>query len=167
MRLVGELSGLYPQGLLRHRCASIKPKDRLSTWIHHLARCSVANKNAVDKTRSHLLGNSTGDRTYNFVADSRQHLTELLKLFQAGQLKPLPFFPKAAFGYREEVSKSKPVEKCLDKARSEWLGSERSIGECKDADFDYCFGRVDPIGDEFEQLAELIIGPLLNSESKG
>ena len=167
MRLVGELNGLYPQGLLRHRCASIKPKDRLSTWIHHLALCSVTNKSDADATRSHLLGNSTGDRTYNFVADSRQHLTELLKLFQAGQLKPLPFFPKAAFGYREEVSKSKPVEKCLDKARSEWLGSERSIGECKDADFDYCFGRVDPIGDEFEQLAEQIVSPLLKSESKG
>lgn len=166
MRLVGELSGLYPQGLLRHRCASIKPKDRLSTWIHHLAFCSVANESSVDTTRSHLLGNSTGDRTYSFVAHSQQLLTDLLKVFQAGQLRPLPFFPKAAFGYSEENSKGKNKEKCLDKARTEWLGSDRSMGECEDVDFDYCFGRLDPINEEFTQFALQIVKPLLNNESK-
>jgi len=167
MRLVGVLTDLYPQGLLRHRCASIKPKDRLSTWIHHLAFCSLANESSADTTRSHLLGNSTGDRSYNFAADSQQLLTDLLKIFQEGQLRPLPFFPKAAFGYCEEKSKGKDKNKCLDKARTEWLGSERSMGECEDVDCDYCFGRVDPIGDEFEQLADQIVTPLLNSESKG
>jgi exodeoxyribonuclease V gamma subunit len=166
IRLIGELNGLYPQGLLRHRCASIKPKDRLSTWIYHLTFCSVTDEDATNPAKSYLLGNSTEDMTYGFVADSRLLLTDLLKLFQAGQLRPLPFFPKAALAYCEEDSKGKAVTKCLDKARFEWLGSDRSLGECKDADFDYCFGRLEPIDKEFVRLAQQIVEPLLNSESK-
>ncbi|MCK4509174.1 MAG: exodeoxyribonuclease V subunit gamma, partial [Desulfuromonadales bacterium] len=177
IRLLGELSGLYPQGLLRHRCASIKPKDRLSTWIHHLAACSIADVGSIadegsvtdddaQSAKSYLLGSSSKDLTYGFVDDSRQLLTELLKLFQAGLLRPLPFFPKAAFSYCEEDSKGKAATKCLDKARAEWLGSDRSMGECKDADFDYCFGRLDPIDEEFVRLAQQIVEPLLNNESE-
>ena len=166
VRLVGELNGLYPQGLLRHRCASIKPKDRLLSWVYHLALCSLAQDGEPTPARSHLLGNSNKDLTYDFVADSRQQLAELLQLFQAGQRRPLPFFPRAAFAYCEEALKGKAAEACLDKARSEWLGSDRSLGECTDADFDYCFGRVDPIGDEFAQLSEKIVTPLLNNEAK-
>ncbi len=166
IRLVGELTGFYSQGLLRHRCASIKSKDRLSTWIHHLAFCSVTDEGATTSARSYLLGNSSKDLTYNFVADCRQHLTELLVLFQSGQLKPLSFFPNAAFGYCEEKLKGKTVTKCLDKARLKWLGNEYSVGEYKDADFDYCFGRLNPINEEFVRLAEQIVEPLLNSESE-
>ncbi len=135
IRLVGELSGLYPQGLLRHRCASIKPKDRLGTWIHHLALCCLVNEAESETTYSHLLGNSTEDKRYNAVAEPRQILGELLQLFQDGQSRPLPFFPKSAFSYVDEVRKGKPIDKCLDKARSSWLGSERSMGECEDDRF--------------------------------
>ncbi len=166
IRLTGELTGLYPQGLLRYRCAGIRPKDRLATWIHHLAFCSVARGDAPAAARSQLLGSNQAVLAYNFVAGNRQILASLLELFQTGQTQPLPFFPRAAFSYSEARLKGLSPEKCLDKARSEWLDSDYRAGESQDQDFDFCFGRLDPIDATFEELAYSIVEPLLNHQAK-
>ncbi len=167
IRLIGELTGVYPQGLLRYRCAKIKAKDRLSAWIDHLAYCSIAQQGGgAIPPRSCLLGNIGGDVSYDFIPDSRELLNDLLKIYQEGLLRPLPFFPKASFSYCEEFIKGKPQGKCLDKARVEWLGSDYHQGECLDRDFDYCFGRLDPLDDEFVSLTLRIVEPILKNESK-
>jgi exodeoxyribonuclease V gamma subunit len=163
IRLVGQLSGLYPDGLLRYRCASIKPKDQLAAWIYHLVYCSLSPVGGSPEPRSHLLGNGNDDQSYAFVAESRELLAGLLQIFRAGLLRPLPFFPKSAFSYAKALAKGEPEQKSLNRARSEWLGSERSAGEGQETDFDFCFGRVNPLDQQFKDLALQIVGPLLNN----
>ena len=104
--------------------------------------------------------------SYDFISDSHEILNDLLKIYQEGRLRPLPFFPKSSFSYCEEFIKGKPQEKCLEKARVEWLGSDYHQGECLDRDLDYCFGRLDPLDDEFVRLTLRIVEPIIKNESK-
>ena len=98
-------------------------------------------------------------------ADAEKTIKLFLCLYHAGMRKPLPFFPKASYGYysgRDEQEKKSLAE-------SNWNARWNSKGEVeKFGDF---FGSELPIDDTFKSLAEAFFGAVVfrqeRSEAKG
>ena len=45
--IIGTIQDVWPDKLLRYRCATVKPKDRLRIWLQHL----ILNAGASDAVR--------------------------------------------------------------------------------------------------------------------
>jgi hypothetical protein len=86
-----------------------------------------------------------------------------------GLTGPLPFFPKTSFvyalGHGDKSSKS-----AEDLALEAWEGNEDDEfgeGEMEDPYFNLCFrNRSDPLGEEFQRLADQVVKPLVMHETK-
>ncbi|MDT8441856.1 MAG: exodeoxyribonuclease V subunit gamma [Desulfuromonadales bacterium] len=167
LRLVGTLHGLYPNGPVNFRCASIKGKDRLTTWLRHLVTGAVALQDGETPQESLLLGKENQRRRYAVPADATALLADLLDIYRQGLLRPLPFFPEAALAWAEAAAKEAPERVCLSKARDKWQTNDHRRGEDQDSDFDFCFGRSDPFASDFCDLARRLCTPLLAHERKG
>lgn len=77
---------------------------------------------------------------------------------------PLPFFPETSWIYAQEILlKGSLPEHALTKARESWQGGDFRRGECEEEYMQRCFGDTDPIGPEFQRLAEEVFGPLLHN----
>ncbi len=57
--------------------------------------------------------------------------------------------------------KKKTRERVLKDARNKWIGSDFVSGESQDPYYKLCFGKTDPIDEEFRKTAEKIFSPLL------
>lgn len=164
--LSGKIEPIYGGRIVQFRCAKLKPKDRLSAWILHLAKCAAA-PDAVNETL--LIG---GDETVRFapVKNAAELLANLLAIYWRGLCKPLPFFPASALEYAaaELLPSGHAQLSPIEKARRKWHGSEyRHSGE-KDGEATknytaLCFGKADPLDGEFASLALAVFGPLLQN----
>ncbi|MFW5444176.1 MAG: exodeoxyribonuclease V subunit gamma [Methylococcaceae bacterium] len=100
-RLIGNLTQIYQQGSLLYRYASIKGKDFMLAWIHHLIM------NQLKPHKTHLL---SIDESIIFSADMDQPsdtLTALINIFIQGQQQPDAFFTESAFAYVKQTLKLK------------------------------------------------------------
>jgi len=150
-RLSGALVDIRRERLLRYRCARLRARDRLALWIEHLALCCAE---AHGYPRESLLICRDSTLSLPPVEDAARLLGELLEIYGNGLQRPLPFFPETSYGF---VSKGQQeAERC-------WYGapSGRLKPESCDPAFTLCFGRHDPLDDNFTALAERIYGPLL------
>jgi exodeoxyribonuclease V gamma subunit len=149
MRLRGALGGVSPLGLIGYRFAACKPKDLLEAWIRHLALNVLERGDVERRTRWFLQ-----DKTLTFVplAAARAQLEQLLALYWAGLMRPLPLFPESALAC---VTK----EAGLNAARNVWH-SNHGRGEGDDPYLRLAFRDCDPLDAEFETLAVAVFGPL-------
>ncbi len=156
-RLTGRLSLGLPSALVHYRYASIKAKDLLRSWIHHLAlsaggssrypgRCVI-----IGQDRGYVLGP---------VADAEGILLGLLEIYWRGLTRPLHFFPDSARAYAEALRKGRTEEEALRAARSKW-STDFGFAEGDDPYYRLCFGEGDPIDSKFAELAGAILLPLL------
>lgn len=158
LRLVGRLGGIRQDGLLRYRCARLKPRDRIRLWIEHLALNGLgpegypAGSLAVAKDNELRLGPVPGWRAL---------LALLLETRRLGMRQPLPFFPAASFAYADRVLAGKGEAAALRAAAREWHGSEDFPGEKRDPAYRLCYGDADPLDGRFCELALEIWGPVL------
>ena len=154
-RLTGRLPLGLPSALVHYRYASIKAKDLLRSWIHHLAlsaggsgrypgRCVI-----IGQDRGYVLGP---------VADAESILLGLLEIYWRGLTRPLHFFPDTARAYAEALRKGRTEEEALRAARSKW-STDFGFAEGDDPYYRLCFGEGDPIDSEFAELAEAILQP--------
>ncbi|MCF6250427.1 MAG: exodeoxyribonuclease V subunit gamma [Methylococcaceae bacterium] len=100
-RLLGKLSQIYEQGSLLYRYASIKGKDFMQAWLHHLII------NHIQPQDTHLL---SLDESLVFsldAAESSDNLNALIKIFIQGQQQPDAFFTESAFAYVKQALKLK------------------------------------------------------------
>jgi exodeoxyribonuclease V gamma subunit len=146
-----------PSALVDYRYASIKAKDLLRSWIHHLAlsaggsgrypgRCVI-----IGQDRGYVLGP---------VADAEGILLGLLEIYWRGLTRPLHFFPEAARAYAEALRKGRTQEEALRAARSKW-STDYGFAEGDDPYYRMCFDGQDPLDGEFAELATAILKPLL------
>jgi exodeoxyribonuclease V gamma subunit len=168
-RLTGRIEGLFPERLVRHRYARIKPGDHLKTWIYHLAL------NSIDRDRHPRISLLTGlspDHVWEAwifspVENSTTILRELLEIYRTGLTRPLHFFPESSWVFAQEtLGKKGSPDKAVLKARNLWKGSAYHRGECEDAYYQLCFRNIEPTNGEFQRLAEEIFGPLLMHQSE-
>lgn len=148
-RLSGTLADVRREGLLRYRCARMRARDRLALWIEHLALCSAK---AHAYPQESLLICRDSMLALPPPEDPACLLQALLAIYGSGLCRPLPFFPETSFAF--------PV-KGRQEAQRRWYGAPFGLFQPESADpaFALCFGRNDPLDDEFEQLAEQIWGP--------
>jgi exodeoxyribonuclease V gamma subunit len=150
VRINGELRGLTPRGLVDHRLAKPRAREKLSLWIRHLL-LHVARPAGIE-LRSLWLG--LGDSfAFGPVADPTTPLVTLGELFVRGQSELVPLFPKAALAL---------VEGGEQKARDAWEGNEyvHIPGEGDEPYHVLAWRDLDPLDAAFEALAAQVMGPL-------
>jgi exodeoxyribonuclease V gamma subunit len=151
-RISGRLDHLWPQGLIRYRCAKLKAKDQIRTWIEHLVLNALEQP---ELPRESTLLMVDGTRSFVPMEGAASCLETLLHLYWQGLSQPLRFFPVSAMAYAGQQDGR------LDRARKAWEGGFHSAGEGEDASFRLCFGQGDPLDGEFEAIARAILEPLL------
>jgi exodeoxyribonuclease V gamma subunit len=152
--LSGRLDGLLPQGMLRYRCAKLKGKDQLRTWIEHLVLNALQPEGYPRETRLLMVD---ADLAFAPVDDAAEQLQTLLNLYWQGLSKPLRYFPVSSAAYAKKW--------LLKDAYSAWEeGYNKVPGEGDDACFRLCFGQRAPFNEEFERIARAIFEPLLRNQ---
>ena len=171
-RLTGKIDNLYPDRRLQYRYARIKPKDHLRIWVYHL----ILNKSGVfECPRTSLLmgldfraGESvwTGWE-YPPLTNSVEILKVLLERYWQGLTKPLHFFSESSFIYAQSlIEKNRTESDALFRARENWTGNDYKEGENSDVYYQICFGNIDPLNEEFQQLAVELFQPIMDNQKK-
>jgi exodeoxyribonuclease V gamma subunit len=151
VRLSGRLDGIWPDKKIAWRCAKLKAKDQLRTWIEHLA-LTVCRPEGYP--RDSLLVMTDGTAAFGPVEHADEILQTLLDLYWQGLSRPLRFFPESAMEYAKDLAWN------LDRVKNRWdpyLGK----GEKDDPYFRLCFGQEHPFTSEFEQIARTVMEPLV------
>ncbi len=151
VQLAGTLDRIWPSQMLRYRCARLKAKDLLGAWIEHL----VLNATSIPGYPWHtLLIQTDGKHLFQRVSNAQEILQSLLELYRKGTTTPLRFFPESSLAYAKKRE--------LEKARKAWNEGFISDGEGSDPHFRRCFGEQEPFDKEFQQTADMVLGPLLH-----
>ena len=102
--------------------------------------------------QSFLLGK---DAAWEFtpVSGALEILKCLLDLYWKGMSEPLHFFPVSSFEYVGKILlKNWTHPTAIKAARRKWSGSDFSRGESEDPYFERCFGKIDPLNKDFENI---------------
>jgi len=164
-KLTGTIPGVYPDGFLQYRYARVKPKDHLRLWIHHLVLNAVETASYPRISRLAALHPRSKQPffwEYPALRDGKDILGDLLEKYWVGLVRPLYFFPESSWDYVQRlVMQNKSEEEALRSARHTWMGGDFSRGESRDPYYQLCFERTNPLGEEFQDLATKVLGPLL------
>jgi exodeoxyribonuclease V gamma subunit len=156
IRLGGWLEGMRGEGLCRYYLRNAQARDRIGILIEHLV-VSAMNLNPGKASRLITLNASyTLDPLKQ--AQARKLLRPWLEMYREGQCAPLRFFPRAAWTWFDCIDKPDR----LDKARRTWEGSLYSVGEGTNEYYRKVFGDANPIDDEFDAIANRLLGPAVN-----
>jgi exodeoxyribonuclease V gamma subunit len=158
--LQGTLHNLYPEGQLFYRCATLKAKDLLGAWIHHL----LLNASEILETCKTTTVISKDERvSFQSIAgpDAHAELEKLTGYFLIGLQNPLCFFPETSRAFAEAiVATEKTVDQALQAAQKRWYSGYRHTGEVEDIYRQRSFGMEMPAGREFQETALDIFKPL-------
>ncbi|MFP3982818.1 MAG: exodeoxyribonuclease V subunit gamma [Desulfurivibrionaceae bacterium] len=157
-RLRGVFTDLRRDGLLQARPARVKGKDILRTWIRHLVLCILARENEGLTPASVVLGKDR-EVVLPRVFSAEATLTEIFDLYQENKYRPLPFFSETSHVFAREML-DKGLARAREKAKKEWLGSDRVPGEGTDPWFNFRYRQDLPLDQEFEELALKIFKPI-------
>jgi exodeoxyribonuclease V gamma subunit len=149
-RISGRLSGIWPDVLLRSRCAKRSGRDQMRLWIEHLL-LNETNREGYPEVSA--LATTDGILRLLPVEESGECLRQLLNFYWTGLRQPLKFFPRASFAYGRKWD--------MGSARSAWCGDRFPEGD--DPYYQLCFGDTDPLDDEFEQVTRAILEPFLRN----
>jgi len=162
-RIIGRIESVYPSGLLHFRYVNMKPRDRLTVWIHHLVLNKIRNRAYPGNG---ILACKDVDCKYPPIEESEDLLKDLLGAYWQGLMKPIHFFPLSSWKYVEDLNKGKEPDQALKSARSTWVGNDFVRGEIEDSYYRLCFEHADPLDEEFEELSKSIFEPLIGCEEK-
>jgi exodeoxyribonuclease V gamma subunit len=165
-RITGQLDNIYKNGLINYRCATIKPKDIITAWIHHLVFLAISeNMKTGTGVITYLVGK---DMTYIYqsTTDYISHLQQLFTLYWQGLTEPLYFFPQTSFAFAKEIFNGKNADQALKKARMIWEGNNFIKGEKTDPYVTLCFRNTDPFNQQFFDMAKGVFLPLLKQQEK-
>ena len=150
-RLAGSFAGLRPDGLVRWRYDTLRPRDVLAAWIPHLALCAAPAPGAPART----VWLAT-DKTLRFgmPPDPAALLHDLVRLYRYGLREPLAFYPKAAWAYVENGDS-------MTRATQAWaVSTTHPHGESADPAYRLALrGNDDPLGQAFIDIARRVFGP--------
>jgi exodeoxyribonuclease V gamma subunit len=155
-RLSGKIDGIWPEKKISYRCAKLKAKDEIRTWIEHLVLNAFAP--ALFPRESLLIMKDTSV-TYKQIDNSIDLLGSFLDCYWKGLQLPLRLFPATSLEY---VS----TDGNLEKARKKWESGFKYTGEEEDHYFKICFAsEEDPLNADFCQLALELFSPMIAHRS--
>jgi exodeoxyribonuclease V gamma subunit len=151
-RLFGTLDGVWSEKKIACRCAKLKAKDEIRSWIEHLALNAFAPETCP---RESLLIMKDTSVTYRQVDNPVGILATWLAWYWKGLLMPLRFFPATSLEFVASGGN-------LEKARKKWSSGFRYTGEEEDPCFRLCFDREDdPLSGDFELIARELLSPMI------
>ncbi len=184
-KLTGSVDKIWEQGRVQVAYSRLGKRSEIGHWIRHLALCVVSPESHPRRTI--LIGRpeeGAGIATIEFEAvdEAELYLDELVKLYWAGQVAPLPFFPntgrkfiKSFLKAKEPGRESPAFEKALDGARDlytngPWMQKAESEDpyvaqvfrddECLELDY-RPFDEVPADYADFPTIAATLLCPLL------
>jgi exodeoxyribonuclease V gamma subunit len=160
-RLIGRIDDIWPNSLVRFRCATAKAKDHLDLWIDHLL---VQCEGPQGYPQQSILVAQDGAWTFLPVDDPLKILEQLLKMYWSGLSKPLRFFPQSSCEYARRSKEGKNPQEAMTATTKVWTGTEWSRGECNDEYYELAFRQVKPLDETFANIAMDIFGPLLEHQ---
>ena len=162
--IIGTIKDVWPDKLLRYRCATVKAKDRLRIWLQHL----ILNAGASDAVprKSILIGTDGTWEIKPLGAGAQPLLEKLVAIYHQGMRRALHFFPESSLAYAESIEKGKTLDEALHTARTIWEGNDFVPGECRNPYYTLCFSKTDPFNKEFETLAREIYEPLMQYQQQ-
>jgi exodeoxyribonuclease V gamma subunit len=159
-RLIGKLGNLYGQGSLFYRYATLKGKDFVCVWLHHLII------NQIQAQTTYLVSSDGG---LQFLPEDCQTevLIGLLDIFGLGQQRPDAFFVEAALAYISHVydlatggrSKKTPLDVAIENL-------ERSVHLAYEPELRRLFGQADLtalLGGSFEHQCQDLLQNVWNA----
>lgn len=176
--LVGELARIGPCGMVHVQFSRVSAKHRVTLWIEHLMWCA-SRREGESPAPSWLVARiPKGDGSlvvrFDAVSDATARLEALVRYFEAGQSRPLAFFPEASYCFAQELNKPKGTEsQALRRAQRQWQDElrhsealQRTYGEASQLTLD---GPTSEDGTPFDGTAELsfsrlavdVLSPLL------
>jgi len=164
----GRIDSAREQSLIHYRCAKIKTKDRLTSWIEQLVLNYLQPPDYPINAILIGLNDKKQPITYSSkpISSPENYLTELLNLYWQGLQNPLPFFSQTSAKYVETLLKPDTEENALKRAITTWSGYD-GMGEINNPYIHKCFNHTDPIQDpQFKTLATTILIPIYNSQVK-
>jgi exodeoxyribonuclease V gamma subunit len=176
-RIVGTVAGVREDLIVRATFSTLAAKHRLRAWLQLLA-LAAARPDAQWEAAT-IGKRKGGGRVARLspvtAADAKAALTALVSIRDEGLCRPLPVSARASAAYAE-LRRKFDVQPCLEKAASEWRGSDYAPGDMKDAEHVLIYGSEAPFerllaephdGPEqtrFGQLSRLVWDPLLAHE---
>jgi exodeoxyribonuclease V gamma subunit len=162
--ITGTVKDIWPEILLRYRCATVKAKDRIRIWIQHLVLNAV--ESPVLPKKSILIGTDHIFEAEPNVDCARQHLGSLVKIFQRGRKGLTYIFPESSLAYVGSMQKGKTCDDALKAARLIWYGNDYAPGEGEDPYYSLCFKNIDPFTESFEALSRELYEPLMQHQKQ-
>jgi exodeoxyribonuclease V gamma subunit len=166
-RLLGQLRGLREQGLRRVCFGRLRPQEQYQLWVEHLIIQSLPDR---PNQSSAILGRGTkifALQAFNTPHAAMHELKALLAIREKGLQRPLPIFPRTSMTFAKQRKNRKGFGECKSKAYEEWRGRNIKIAEEQDYYHHLAFGQVeDPLDNEFSDLCEKAIRPLLENEAR-
>ena len=158
-RICGPVSGLYPGGLIRHRCRESN-RHLVALWVTHLVLECMSGVSGSPRPLLSAMCTGKSDCIFDCPEDSPKLLGELLEIYWQGLRRPAPFFPNSSLAYAEALMKGK--DNPGEDARKCWEGNDYNYGEMQDPYMRRCFPTFDPRGSyEFARIAETVVMPAL------
>ncbi|MCH9680561.1 MAG: exodeoxyribonuclease V subunit gamma [Deltaproteobacteria bacterium] len=179
-RVVGQLDRRWPAAVVHAQYGQVRAKHLLEAWIRHLVLCAAGPDD--QPLRSAVVGRPErpgGARVCRLrpVDDAPERLDELVRLYEAGQQRPLLLFPRSSLAYATALAEGKSDSESRAEARLEWSG--RGFSENEDPHLRRIFGDADPlrddfslftpplVGGDFASLSRRVFGPLLQHLQEG
>ncbi|EAR60948.1 exodeoxyribonuclease V subunit gamma [Neptuniibacter caesariensis] len=162
VKLQGWLDSCYPDHLLRYRPAQVNARDRLSTWVEHLALCA-----SNQACRNTVYRGLSGKVFYKAVPAEKatELLADLIRFYQQGQTAPQAFDAGSAHKYFEQQAKD--PDKVMSALENQFYGSAYSNGLQDNPYLRRAFSDFEPFVTQFIPLAERIYEPLLSCVEEG
>ena len=160
-RLAGKLANRYQNGSLFYRYASLKGKDFICAWLHHLII------NQVQEQPTFLL--STDDDLILLPAYCQPALlSAFLDIYQSGNNSPDTFFVEAALAYIKHAYKlensTRASKSALDVAKEQL---SRAVQQPYEPELKRLYANITDLtqilGDTFEQQCRTLLQPAWNA----
>ncbi|PIE25247.1 MAG: exodeoxyribonuclease V subunit gamma [Neptuniibacter caesariensis] len=155
VQLQGWIDGCYPDHLLRYRPAQVNARDRLATWVEHLALC------ACNYQKGTVYRGLSGKVIYRPIStdEARAHLSDLIAFYRQGLSSPQAFDAGSAHEYFKQQGKD--PEKVIQVLENRFYGSAYGSGLQDDPYVRRAYPDFDSFLQGFLPLAERIYAPML------
>lgn len=177
VRVIGEITDLFPSGRISFTFGAVTARRKLSLWLSHLL-LNCSDRSDFAKTSVLIGRKQAGAQRYELGPVREKAISlmrDLIALYRLGNTQVLPFFPVASYSYASAFLKADPADAAsvaLAAARKRWRGGEHAPG----AEGDHpavrrVYGDMDPLreGDaqpelSFQALALRVCAPLIAAE---
>jgi len=164
VRVHGWLDGVTSSGLFGWRLNKLGEWDLAPFWLRHL----LLNLSATPEiARESLLLSPAGDWQLGPLNNPHELLEPWLLAYRLALCKPLPLLTKSSYTFANGLrnpGRGDPQDTARKRARTAWEGTDFGpAGECQDPWYALAFRDREPLDDEFERLAEQLLGPALDA----